>query len=198
MIKRVSSVLEIGILGPLTIRRDGEGVEIPGTRRRTVLARLVVADGRSVMPEALIEDVWEGDPPSRALSTLQSHISFLRKALGSEVIRLAAGGYRLDFKQVEVDARQVEQELSEARAAVAGGKDPVLAEQLFARALRRWRGPVLGDVSGAMWAIPEISRFEEMRLAAIEDRHEALLAQGRHSEVVAMCEAAVAESPLCE
>lgn len=190
-------MLEIAVLGPLSIRRDGEEVAVSGARRRAVLLRLLVAAGHSVRPENLIEDVWEGEPPAHAVSTLQSHISFLRKVLGASAISYTAGGYRLGLDEIEVDSRKFDAEVAAARAELATG-DPVVAERLFSTALERWRGLPLADVSGAMWATPEISRLEEERLAGIEGRLDALLVSGRHAEVIPAGEAAVAENPLRE
>ena len=55
-------------------------------------------------------------------------------------------------------------------------------------------GPPLGDVEGE-WAQPEAARLEELRLVAIEERFEALIAAGAASEVVADLAAVAREYP---
>ncbi|HEX7525993.1 MAG TPA: BTAD domain-containing putative transcriptional regulator, partial [Gaiellaceae bacterium] len=61
--------------------------------------------------------------------------------------------------------------------------------------LALWRGRALGDVEGAAWAQPEAARWEELRLAAIEERFEALIAAGAAGELVADLAATVREYP---
>jgi hypothetical protein len=47
-----------------------------------------------------------------------------------------------------------------------------------------WRGPAYEDVRYEAFAIPEVARLEEPRLAAHEERIEADLALGRHRDLV--------------
>src|SRR5829696_4511077 len=62
----------------------------------------------------------------------------------------------------------------------------------------RWRGPALADCADIPFARAEAARLEELRSAAIEDRIEAELELGRHSDLVAELEALVAQYPLRE
>ena len=55
----------------------------------------------------------------------------------------------------------------------------------------------LADLADA-FAPGEVSRLEEMRFAALEDRIEADLERGRHAEVIGELERLVAEEPLRE
>ena len=55
----------------------------------------------------------------------------------------------------------------------------------------------LADLADA-FAPGEVSRLEEMRFAALEDRIEADLERGRHAEVISELERLVAEEPLRE
>ena len=190
-------MLEFGILGPLVVRGEGGNVAVPGTRRRALLIRLLVSANQAVAAERLVEEVWDGVPPAGAASTLQSHLSFLRKTLGSDRVTHSASGYALDVAHSELDVRLFEAEFRQGRSALDMG-DIETAAQSLETGLARWRGPALADVSMAAWALPEITRLEEMRLVAFEAWHEALLALGRHGEVAATAQAAVSEHPLRE
>ena len=53
------------------------------------------------------------------------------------------------------------------------------ASELLVEALALWRGPALVDVQYESFAQAEITRLEELRLAAIEGRIEAELGLGR-------------------
>jgi predicted ATPase len=61
-----------------------------------------------------------------------------------------------------------------------------------------WRGPALAEFASESFAIPEISRLEELRLTALEERIDADLKLGRHGELVAELRGLVAEHPLRE
>lgn len=69
------------VLGPMAAQYEGHDVPLGPPRRRALLALLVIRLGRVVPTTVLIEELWREDPPRRAVATLQSHISHLRRAL---------------------------------------------------------------------------------------------------------------------
>jgi predicted ATPase/class 3 adenylate cyclase/DNA-binding SARP family transcriptional activator len=188
---------EFGILGPLLVRGDDGEVRVTGARRRALLVRLLVAANELVPSSRLADDLWAGDPPAGSGSTLQSHVSLLRKAIGPDRIVGRDGGYVLDVADGELDARCFENEVRQGRAALADG-DAKSASALLRRALDRWRGTALVDVGQYVWARPEQTRLEELQVGALETWLQSLLQLGQHREVVALAEAAVAEHPLSE
>ncbi len=191
------TVLEFGVLGELLVRGDAGPLAIPGPRRRALLIRLLISANQTVPAEVLAEDVWDQAPPPGAASTLQSHLSFLRKVLGSDRLSHGSGGYALEVGEAELDAWLFEGEYRRGINALAAGNLEDAASSLES-GLARWRGQALADVNSAAWSLPEIARLEETRLAATETWNEALLGLGRHHDVVANAEAAVAEHPLRE
>jgi DNA-binding SARP family transcriptional activator/DNA polymerase III delta prime subunit len=194
---RTASVLEFEVLGELAVHGEAGPVDIAGSRRRALLLRLLVSANQAVPAELLIEDTWDQDPPPGAAKTLQSHLSFLRKALGPDRLSHSAGGYALSVGETELDSWLFEREYRNGRSALAAG-DPDEAVRSLESGLARWRGQALADVNSASWALPEMARLDETRLAALEACNEALLGLGRHHDVVANAEAAVAENPLRE
>ena len=186
-----------GILGPLVVRGDDGEIRVAGARRRALLVRLLVTANELVPAPRLAEDLWAGEPPSGAASTLQSHISLLRRALGPGRLIGRDGGYVLTIADDELDVRRFEDELRRGRDALACG-DPITASMLLSTALGRWRGSALADVSGTTWAVPEETRLEELHLGATETWLEARLELGEHQEVVALAEATVSDHPLRE
>src|SRR3954452_11999327 len=65
----------------MTVERGGLAVEIGGPRQRSVLAVLVLARGRVVSLDRLIDAVYDGDPPPSAVGSMQAYVSGLRRAL---------------------------------------------------------------------------------------------------------------------
>lgn len=191
-------MLDFAVLGPLRVQRDGRELPIEGHRIRTLLVRLVVAGSRPVSAERLIDDLWSGDPPPGARSTLPSHVSRLRRLLGPERLPHTDAGYLLALASGDqLDVAGFESDYLQARRA-AGAGDPALAVAAFDRALSRWRGPALADAHDSTWAQGEIARLEELRLVATEGRLDALLELGRGEEVAAAAARLVEEQPLRE
>jgi predicted ATPase/DNA-binding SARP family transcriptional activator len=194
---RALSRLSVSVLGPLSVSVDGCEVPINGARRRDVLIRLALNEGRPLESCRLVESVWEGDAPAGATNSLQAHVGYLRRQLGADRLMTAGRAYRFDLDGVTVDSVEFEHEVAAARVALEDGR-ACEAVGLVRLALSRWRGPVLVDVVDHSWGQAEIARLTELHGAAHELLLHALLATGQHSEVGVAGEQAVAEHPLRE
>ncbi|MEU2830555.1 BTAD domain-containing putative transcriptional regulator [Streptomyces lavendulae] len=164
----------IRVLGSCTAERDGEPIPLGGHRQRSVLALLVAARGRVVSVDRMIEELWQGAPPARAISSLQAYVSNLRRLLEpgraprtpARLLVSTPPGYALRLPEEAVDARRFERLLGEARERLAA--DPDAARGLLGEALALWRGPAYADSADEPWSHPEIMRLGELRLAARE------------------------------
>ncbi len=166
---------------------------------RLVLGRLILADGRIVPADALLETLWGPEPPERASATLQTYISRLRRALGpenSKALRYEASGYRLDVPAAQVDARTFE-DLADQGARLLRTGDHPEAVRVLRAALGMWRGQLLGDAD-ADFVRAAAARLDERRLTAAEDLYDAELRSGRAAAVIADLYDAVTASPLRE
>jgi DNA-binding SARP family transcriptional activator len=188
--KSTAVAAEFNVLGPLEIRHDGTALELGGTRRRELIAALLLRANEVVTAEALL-DALCGDP--NATNALQANVSRLRRDLGpvAERLQTLPGGYRLEVRDGELDAQRFERALGAAR-----GAEPALARQTLEAALGLWRGPVLGELGLEEFAQSEVRRLEELRLSALVERIEAELALG--VPAIGELEALVAEHPLRE
>jgi DNA-binding SARP family transcriptional activator/pimeloyl-ACP methyl ester carboxylesterase len=193
--------VEFGVLGPLEVTADGQSLALAGARTRAVLALLLVHANQVVSSDRLLEELWPGQPADRATDSLQVRLSELRKALRSagEADRLAtrSPGYVLRVKPAELDALRFGQLAAEGDAELAAG-DAATATQRFDQALGLWRGPALAGFDSVPSARAEAGRLEEQRLAALESRAEALLAAGRHRDLIAELESLTTAYPLRE
>jgi len=188
---------EFRILGSLEVSRNGRDMPLGGTRQRALLAILLLHRGEAVSPDRLIDELWGERPPDTATKTVQVYISRLRKLLGSEALLTRGGGYLLDVQPEQIDAHRFERLADEGRRKREAGDAPAAGERLK-EALDLWRGPPLADLSYEQFAQPEIARLEELRLATIEERVEAELAQGEHAGLVPELENLVREHPTRE
>jgi DNA-binding SARP family transcriptional activator len=69
------------ILGPLQVMHGAVPIDLGPPKQRVVLAALLLAAGRVVSVDRLIESVWGDDAPTGATANLQVYISNLRRAL---------------------------------------------------------------------------------------------------------------------
>ncbi len=192
------TTMEFRILGPLEVHGDLGAIDVRGTKRRAVLAVLLLQANEAVSAERIAVALWGEDAPAGAVKTVQVHVSRLRKALGDEdLLETTPAGYRLNIEPGELDAARFEQMVDEGRAALAGGR-PEEAGAVLRGALALWRGPPLADLAFEPFAQVEIARLEEQQQAAIETRVEADLAAGRHAELVAELRRMVAKHPARE
>ena len=176
-----------------------------GPRQRAVLAVLLLQANRVVSVDRLVEDVWEGHAPEASVTTLQTYVFHLRRALepsrprggAAEVLATRDRGYLLQVSRERLDAAVFEDGLTAGLAALEAGRHSQARERL-GRALDLWRGPVLADLSDYAFIRAEAARLEELRLAAWEGRIEADLALGRHDALTAELERLVADHPLRE
>ena len=189
--------MDYRILGPLEVRAGGRQIPLRGARQRELLAVLLLHANEIVSSDRLIDELWQGDPPSTAAKIVQNSVSQLRKLLEPGLLVTRSPGYLLRVEREELDSERFERMVEDARADLAGGTASEAAEQLR-DAAELWRGPALADFSDAPFARAESARLEELRSAATEDRIEAELALGRHSELVPELEALVARHPLRE
>lgn len=193
------TMLTFTALGPFQAWADGVLLDLGGQRQRAVLARLIVAGGRAVPVNTLIDELWPGEPPAQALSTIQGYVSRLRRVLEpgrapreeAAVLVSAPPGYALRAEADQVDTWRFE------RLAKADGPPAEVWEAMEA-ALALWRGPALAEFADLAWAATEAARLEELRLIAVERRGAAGLALGRATELVADLEAHAAAHPLRE
>ena len=195
-------MIGVRVLGPLEVTVNGAPAGVGGPRQRCVLARLVAAHGRVVSADRLIEDLYAGEAPPRALAAVQSYVSHLRRALDPSRAAWARGGvltasppgYALRLSPEAVDAWAFE---DEARRA-AGLDDAAAVHARLSAALAAWRGPAFQEFGGLPWADLEASRLDELRLTATEKCAEAALRLGRAAQIVADLDQLVAEHPLRE
>jgi predicted ATPase/class 3 adenylate cyclase len=175
-----------------------DGVETPagGPKQRLALAILALSPGRMIDTDRLIDLVWDEAPPPTARRTLQSYIAALRRIVGSGgALRPAPGGYVFDVDRADVDLLAFEDDVTHALDHVVAEPDAAL--ELLDHALGTWQQPLAG-VPSSPRVQALIAPFEELRLQAIEGRHDALLGCGQPSRAAQLLEPLVRGLPTRE
>src|SRR5262245_51096422 len=193
------AVIHFRVLGRLEVLdQDGKPIDVGGRQARMVLTSLVLAEGRPVTADALIETLWGDDARASAGATLQSYISRLRRLLGdSAALLYDNAGYRLDVDGEAIDMSAFERLADEGRRLLDAG-DPAAASAVLRDAEALWRGAALAEFAELDFARPTAVRLEQRRLTAVEDRFEAELRLGRHASIVDELEEWAAAHPLRE
>jgi len=182
------------ILGPLEIVDETGPLLLGGLKQRAVLALLLLEAPKAVSTDRLIDALWAEQPPRTAATSLQNFISQLRKTLGADVLVTKPPGYALAIRPEQVDLARFRQLVATARAATAAAERAARMQE----ALDLWRGAPLADFEFEPFAQPEIARLKEERLAVVEERIDADLEAGRHTEIVGEVEALVDRHPTRE
>jgi DNA-binding SARP family transcriptional activator/tetratricopeptide (TPR) repeat protein len=194
--------MEFRMFGGFELLAGGRTVDIGTPRQRAVLAVLAVEAGRPVAIEALIDRVWEGEPPVEVRNVLYSHLSRVRQLLKRAAeatgipVRLDRGtaGYVLEMDPELVDLHRFAR--LAAGAEDTGRSDPARIADL-AGALRLWRGQPLAGISGA-WADQVRESWHRRRLSAVVTWGGLEVGRGRATAVIDTLSDLVAEYPLAE
>jgi DNA-binding SARP family transcriptional activator len=184
--------VEFRLLGPLEVTA-GEPVAIHGRKQRALLTVLLLHANKVVSTDRLVNDLWGETPPPTVTASLQNAVSALRKALGDDVLLTRPPGYVLSVDPEQVDLFRFERRVAKARALPPEERADALRD-----ALSLWRGPPLAEFEYEAFAQNEIRRLEDLRLATVEDRIDADLELGRHTEIVGELETLIAQNPLRE
>jgi DNA-binding SARP family transcriptional activator len=180
-------------------------VDIGPPKQRAVLAVLLLAQGRVVSVDRLIDAVWGDDVPGSATASLQAYVSNLRRALrggaapsdvASPIVRQSPG-YYLDVAPEDVDVAEFSTRCAQAAAAIDRAQwDDALRQADTAVDL--WRGPFLADLRDEEWVSREAARVDELHRDCLDSRVTALLALGRTSAALAGAVELTAAHPLSD
>jgi DNA-binding SARP family transcriptional activator len=166
-----------------------------------LLSFLLLNANRAVSNDRLQEALWAEQEPAGAPKRVPMAIGRLRKNIQpigrAQVLLTVNGGYLLSVADGELDADTFARGAATGRALLDAG-DPTGASDALSAALRLWRGPPLAEVCFEGFAMPEISRLEQLRLDMLETRIEADLALGRHGAVTGELQALSVAHPTRE
>ena len=188
-------MVQFQVLGPLRVLDGEKELQPGGPKQRSVLAILLANANQAVSIDRIIDGVWGAAPPEAGRHTVQAYVSSLRSDLGLTIERVG-DAYRLSVEAADFDVMRFESLVEEGRS--LRPVDPAAASDLLVGALRLWNGRPYADLPGQDIFQSEITRLDELRLAALEERIEADLAAGRHAVVVGELEVATREHPFRE
>jgi DNA-binding SARP family transcriptional activator len=182
------------VLGPMRGWHGDAELDLGSPQQRAVLAMLLLARGRQVSLDGLIDGLWDRDVPRSAAGTVRTYVSRLRRLVNS--IESIGDGYVLRLGSAALDLDDFEQWLSEARG-VRGRHDIAHSARLLRDALGLWSGTALAGIPGP-YADSRRVPLAELRLAATEEKLAADIALGDHASAIAELRLLLAEHPFRE
>ncbi|MEV4297047.1 tetratricopeptide repeat protein [Microbispora rosea] len=197
--------LHIGVLGPPVIRNGDRPVEIRSVMRRELLGLLALQPGHRVSREEIVDVLWGDRPPRTCQALVQGHVAALRGLLQPEgrhrpsasISTLDRGGYMLEVVRGRLDIAEFDdlaRRAGEARAAA----NPRTALELWDRALRLWRGPVLADTGSRLRHHPLAAALNQRRMTVALAFADSALENGSVSSAADHLLRLAADEPLHE
>ena len=184
------------ILGGVGVEADGIWNPVTAARQQAAFCLLALSANRVVSRAALVDAIWGDQIPQHPDAALHIVVSRLRAALGPAASRLVSvsSGYRLDVASDELDYTVVQSEFVRGRSLLRDN-DAARAADVLAGALEHWPSEALKGLADFPFYEQAKTQLDEMRATIEETRYEAMLAAGRHIEVLALISPAIAADP---
>lgn len=185
----------VTVLGPVRVEgRAGALVEPGGPRAKALVVVLALADRRSVSTAALIDTLWDDDPPAGAKAALQTLVSRVRAVAAPGLIESSAAGYRLALDAADLDLG-IATTLADTASTAVRNDDPLTASGLAQEALRLWTGEPGAELD------PHLAEELSHRATRLQDELRRVRAQsridlGEGAAVIGDLESLAATAPL--
>lgn len=166
--------MDFRVLGSLSIRKDGEELIHTTGKPRQLLALLLLNESYRVSTSSLITELWDDTPPRRAMTTLQTHVFYLRTEfarkldvtrglVAQDLLQTRDGGYQINLGGTSFDLPEFHRLRSSAQTLLNSG-DALGASQVLSKALGLWRGPALLDVEHGRLLRAAVAELDQCRL----------------------------------
>jgi DNA-binding SARP family transcriptional activator len=196
--------MEYRLLGSIEVLDARTSLPLGGAKQRALLGLLLLNANKVVSVDRIVDELWGENPPETSANAVQVYVANLRKILqpdrpqggAHDVLLTRPPGYMLRVDPEELDSLRFERLADDARRTMAAAPEAATAK--LREALALWHGPALADIVFEGPARGEITRLEESRLSAIEDRIQGDLELGRHAALIGELESLIAAHPVRE
>ncbi|GAA4698814.1 AAA family ATPase [Phytohabitans rumicis] len=160
--------LQLRILGPLRLWRDGVELD-PGPRQQAYLLALLLARvGRPTSTSELIDLIWGEDVPVSALNVVQKYVGALRRLLEPTIplrgigsyLHRRGNAYLFTAAAGTLDLVTFRELVDTARGALAQQR-PDAALDHYVEALGLWRGPAGNGIANGTTAAPVFAALDD-------------------------------------
>ena len=185
------SQIHIRLFGETTVTDElGRARPIAGVKSIRILEMLALQQGQSLAKDVIADRLWEGNPPPSWVSTLEGHVSTLRRDIGctgrSSALATTAKGYLLTDAGVTVDVLEVRRLLQAASRA-----DDRDRPGLVAQAMELRRGTLLAGNVYSLWAEQARAELETQLVESCTDGARASYRLGDHASARRLAQHAI-------
>lgn len=162
------SSLQLQILGPLRLWRDGAELDAGPRQQAYLLALLLARVGKPTSTSELIDLIWGNDVPASALNVIQKYIGALRRLLepamparrtGSYLHR-RGNAYLFTAAAGTLDLVNFRELVNAARVASAQQRQDAALDH-YVEALGLWRGPAGNGIADGTSAMPVFAALDD-------------------------------------
>jgi DNA-binding SARP family transcriptional activator len=193
------------LLGAVQVWRRGQEGDLGGQLARDVLARLLLAAGRSVPTAELVDTLWPEDPPPTSVNMVHRVVGHLRRLLEPGLGPRESGQYLIrDSSGVRLHVTAATSDLVHFRALIsqAAGQQatdgPAAALPTMVAALALWTGSASTAVGERLSQHPLVVALDRERVAAARDTADAALAANDPRQAIDQVQAVADDNPLDE
>ena len=191
-------MVEIYTLGNFDIRLEDVSIlKAVGNKQRLVklLKYLLTFHGKKLLPERIIEDLWQ-DEYTQPLRALRTQISRVRRMFPEEMWVSAAffsieyidGYYVFNLHEdCHVDFIQMQRCIDEVDCD-GGYRD---CEEI----VHLYKGEYLGELGDEEWLVPVRNMFDRMYIKSLSKYLQHLMDRGEYSKILTICEEAMRYKP---
>lgn len=195
----MSDQIEIRLLGRLYVRRaNGEVVDPQAwnTGKTADLLRILALNvGTTVSAAGLIETLWPGVADEKAMSSLRTSASLIRKVIGSDCVDRRLGGLALQDCWVDVEAYRAQ--VADAASAMRS-RDFVRVVTIAHEAESLYASDFHAHDDDSLWAGEARDRLRTSRQSLIADAGEAAAALSWWRDAIDFSRLAVLDDPCFE
>jgi DNA-binding SARP family transcriptional activator len=202
---KVSPRMHASLLGPFVCGVGKASVVPSAPKPRQLLTLFVLQQGRVQPVETLADELWGGENPPSAQTTLQTYILQIRRLLGrvlcvpgdggaKSVLLTHKNGYALAAGTVSSDVAEFHRTRTLGQDAM-DDRDWALASRHLKAALGLWRGEPLVDVPAGNVLKYEVMRLLEDKRAAELELIEANIHLGRSARLLPELRVLAARDP---
>ncbi len=196
--------VRVCVLGPLVAWRGGVRAELGPARQRAVLGLLAVRPDVALHRDAIVEALWDGDPPDSAIKMVQGYVGRLRRQLDpgrspddrDGVLVSEGTRYQLHAGAGQFDVIAFGELTGRAQAARRRG-DVAAACEMYAQALSLWRGAPLADLD-LLSGHTAVTGLARRRAEVVTDFAETAIEAGLPDRVLPHLRALADNDPLDE
>jgi predicted ATPase/DNA-binding SARP family transcriptional activator len=189
--------IRVSVLDAFRVEIDGRRVDLGRPQNELLLARLSLAAPDAVSVDSLIDALWEGRPPTSARKNLQKCVVELRRYLGRDAITTGRSGYAIAIPVENIDVREFERMLMEARTARRLRRFEE-AWSLYEAAAALMTGRPLSGLPQLDFVADAAMRLDENRVSAVEEQMDVGLELGKHDRLISVLSELVRDHPLRE